>query len=225
MQDGGSDHCPCGLYRWRHRRSVHSQRDGRAYAGHHRGRTIRSFSHTADPISSPADAVYISEHIDAVDAPSLERMNVEASPTELARTVKSVPCPQPNAMTLFHKQRDYGIEAVPQECSERINHPEANPRIPTLFAARATIMPEQGHHSHRHPGRNEIIRVLSSHTVQRIGQGRMAPHAGRAHASHASFNIGDEPAVLFVVLPDAQSVKPMAIDVSGKAPWNSPQIP
>ena len=102
--------------------------------------------------------------------------------------------------------------------------------MPNLFAARATIEPGQGHDFHCHPGREEIIHVLRGTIAQWIDQDRQELQAGEcalvpAGAVHASFNVGDEPAVLFVVLSAADSADPLAIDKAGELPWSSLPTP
>ncbi len=135
-----------------------------------------------------------------------------------------------STMGLFFSQSNYHSEPVAQGVNEWINHPDTDPRIPGLFAARATIVPGSGHDFHRHPGREEIIYVLHGTIAQWIEQDRQVLNAGDsalipAGLAHASFNVGDEPAVLFVVLSDAQSVEPLAIDMAGEEPWRSLPTP
>ncbi len=135
-----------------------------------------------------------------------------------------------NTMGLFFSQSKYLSEPVPQGLNEWINYPDTDPRMPGLFAARATIEPGYGHDFHRHPGREEIIYILQGTIAQWIEQDRQVLYAGDsalipAGLVHASFNVGDGPAVLLVVLSEAQSVEPLAIDVAGEEPWRSLPTP
>jgi len=107
-----------------------------------------------------------------------------------------------------------------------LNYPAVDPQMPELFAARATIHPGHGHNFHCHPGRAEIIHVLEGTIAQWVAKDRQVMHPGDtvlipADIVHASFNIADEPAVLFVVLSKALHEAPLAIDVAGIEPWCS----
>ncbi len=133
-------------------------------------------------------------------------------------------------MGLFYSRNDLHTEDVPQGLNQWVNHPEADPRMPNLFAARALILPSQGHSFHCHPGREEIICVLSGTIAQWIGQDRRVLRSADcacipAGVVHASFNIGKEPAVLFVVLSGASLTEPLAIDMADKDPWRSLPTP
>ena len=126
---------------------------------------------------------------------------------------------------LVYHPDDYYAESVPQGRNEWVNHPDTDPRMPGLFAARATILPGQGHGFHRHPGREEIIYVLEGAIAQWVDQERYVLRAGDsvcvpADVVHASFNAGPAPAVLFVVLSGAISSEPLAIDMAGEEPWS-----
>ena len=129
-------------------------------------------------------------------------------------------------MRYFFARDALCTEAVPQGQNEWINYPEVDEDVPGLFAARATILPGMGHDFHLHPEREEIIYILEGEIEQwvdtersRLGAGdAVVVPAGRVHAS---FNIGPSCAVLFVVLTPARSEAPLAIDVSGRAPWNA----
>ena len=128
-------------------------------------------------------------------------------------------------MSLIYRTEDRRTESVPQGTNEWANYPDVDPKMPGLFAARATILPGQGHDFHAHPKREEIIYVVQGIIAQWIDQDRHVLNAGDmalipAGEVHASFNLGEEPAVLFVVLSGAQSSEPLAIDRSGEAPWS-----
>ena len=129
-------------------------------------------------------------------------------------------------MTYFCCEGDFNRESLPQGLNEWINHPEPDGEMPGLFAARASIAPGMGHDFHLHPGREEIIYVLRGTIEQWVGKESRTLTAGDAalipaSCVHASFNVGNDKAVLFVVLAPAKSDEPLARDVSSEAPWNA----
>ena len=133
-------------------------------------------------------------------------------------------------MALFYSSDRYHAQKVDQGVNEWVNYPEVDPRMPGLFAARATIEPGQGHNFHYHPGREEIIYVLQGTIAQWIGQQRQVLNAGDcalvpADAIHASFNLGKDPAIIFVVLSGPQHETPLAEDMADQEPWSSLPTP
>ncbi len=116
------------------------------------------------------------------------------------------------------------IESVDQGTNTWINYPNAV--TPGLFAARAEIIPGEGHNFHRHPGREELIFVLNGMIEQWIedtcqilapGDAVMIPEG----IPHASFNIGEIPAILFVALTPAKLDQPLSEDLSNQKPWDT----
>ncbi len=129
-------------------------------------------------------------------------------------------------MSYFICEGDFNLQSVPQGLNEWINHPEPHGEMPGLFAARASIAPGMGHDFHLHPGREEIIYVLRGTIEQWVGKQCRTLTVGDvalipASCVHASFNVGSDKAVLFVVLTPAKSDEPLAHDVSSIAPWNA----
>ena len=126
----------------------------------------------------------------------------------------------------FFPQAAFHRQAVEQGLNEWINYPETDPDVPGLFAARATIKPGMGHDFHRHPGREELIYLLSGTIEQWVRRERRVLTAGDAVLipagwEHASFNDGTSDAVLFVALSPAVSDEPLAEDLSDQVPWNT----
>ena len=129
-------------------------------------------------------------------------------------------------MALFFHKNNLHQEHVPQGTNEWANYPETDSRMPGLFAARATILPGEGHDFHRHPGREEVIYVLQGHIRQWIEHESRELHAGDMALIpegmvHASFNVGTTPAILFVVLTEAHSEQVLAVDMAEEEPWRS----
>jgi quercetin dioxygenase-like cupin family protein len=97
-----------------------------------------------------------------------------------------------------------------------------------LVVLDVSLEPGQGHNFHRHPGQEEMIIVKSSKVEQWLEQEAATLGPGDsvfigADLVHATFNDGDEPAHLQVVLGpalDSESGYGL-VDVSGEAPWSS----
>ena len=123
----------------------------------------------------------------------------------------------------LHKDSHF-VESVEHGTNTWINYP--NPVTPDLFAAKAEVNPGRGHDFHRHPGREELILVLEGTIEQWIddtcqilapGDAVMIP----AGVPHASFNIGEIPAILFVALTPAELEQPLSEDLSDQKPWST----
>ena len=86
--------------------------------------------------------------------------------------------------------------------------------------------PGFGHDFHQHPEQDELITVLAGRIEQWIDREKTILDVGDSvyldrDVVHASFNVGDVPARLFVVL--AASVGDegyQLVDVSAEEPWN-----
>ena len=115
------------------------------------------------------------------------------------------------------------IESVDQGTNTWINYP--NPVTPGLFAAKAEIACGKGHDFHCHPGREELIFVLQGTIEQWTGESCKILSPGDAVVipaglAHASFNAGEDSAVLFVVLTPTEVDAPLGEDLSNLEPWN-----
>lgn len=123
----------------------------------------------------------------------------------------------------FLRKDSHFVEPVDHGTITWINYPDSV--TPGLFAARAKIHPGKGHDFHRHPGREELIVVLEGMVEQWIddtcqilapGDAVMIP----AGVPHASFNMGETPAILFVALTPAELEQPLSEDLSDQEPWS-----
>jgi quercetin dioxygenase-like cupin family protein len=91
-----------------------------------------------------------------------------------------------------------------------------------------TIEPGEGHAFHRHPGQEEMIIVKRGQITQYLEQESttLGPDDSvfiEEDVVHASFNDGDEPAVLQVVIAPSlgEGSGYGLVDVSGEEPWAS----
>lgn len=90
-----------------------------------------------------------------------------------------------------------------------------------------TLKLGQGHDFHKHPNQEEVIYVMVGEIEQWIEGEQRILGAGdsafiKADTVHASFNIGDRPARLIVVLgPCVGQEGYELVDVSGEFPWNT----
>ena len=123
----------------------------------------------------------------------------------------------------FLNKETQWIETVDQGTNTWINYP--NPVTPGLFAAKAEIACGEGHDFHCHPGREELIFVLQGTIEQWIGESCKILSPGDAVVipaglAHASFNAGEDSAVLFVALTPTEVDAPLGEDLSNLEPWN-----
>ena len=123
----------------------------------------------------------------------------------------------------FLNKETQWIESVDQGTNTWINYP--NPVTPGLFAAKAEIKCGKGHDFHCHPGREELIFVLQGTIEQWIGESCKILSPGDAvvipaDLAHASFNVGEDSAVIFVVLTPTELDAPLGEDLSNLEPWN-----
>jgi quercetin dioxygenase-like cupin family protein len=90
-----------------------------------------------------------------------------------------------------------------------------------------TLNPRQGHDFHKHPNQEEVIYVVAGEIEQWIEGEQRTLKPGdsafiEADTVHASFNTGDQPARLIVVLgPCVGEEGYELVDVSGEFPWNT----
>ncbi len=128
------------------------------------------------------------------------------------------------AQQFFLNKETQRVETVDQGINTWINYP--NSVTPGLFAAKAEIASGKGHNFHCHPGREELIFVMQGTIEQWIGESCKILSPGDAVVipaglAHASFNAGEDSAVLFVALtPTRLDDAPLAEDLSNLEPWN-----
>lgn len=97
-----------------------------------------------------------------------------------------------------------------------------------LVVMDVTLEPGGGHDFHRHPGQEEVIIVKRGHITQYLEQeaSALGPDDSvfiEADLVHASFNEGNETAVLQVVIAPSlrEGTGYGLVDVSGEEPWLS----
>ena len=90
-----------------------------------------------------------------------------------------------------------------------------------------TLNPGFGHDFHKHPDQEEVIYVLAGTIEQWLETEKRVLQPSdsifiQPNVVHASFNTGDQPAKLMVVLgPCIGQGGYELVDVSGEAPWNN----
>ncbi len=93
-----------------------------------------------------------------------------------------------------------------------------------LIQVRATFPVGQRHKFHHHPGREEIIYILSGQAQQWIGEEMRLLQAGEmAHIPpgvvHMTHNPGPEPLVFLAILSPVEDDQPFTVDVFEHSPW------
>ena len=93
-----------------------------------------------------------------------------------------------------------------------------------LLLVRATFPAGEAHNFHRHPGREEIIYVLSGRAEQWVGAEKRNLGAGElAHipknTPHATFNPGPEPLKFLAILSPVEAPGEFTVDVFHEEPW------
>jgi quercetin dioxygenase-like cupin family protein len=89
------------------------------------------------------------------------------------------------------------------------------------------LEPGCGHDFHKHPQQDELITVLAGRIEQWIGKEKQILEVGDSvyldkDVVHASFNVGDVSARLFVVLaPSIGDEGYELVDVASEEPWSS----
>jgi quercetin dioxygenase-like cupin family protein len=96
-----------------------------------------------------------------------------------------------------------------------------------LTVMEVILTPGMGHNFHKHPDQEEVIVVVEGRIEQWLENKRQELGPGEAvfipaNIVHASFNIGDAPAKLTVVLAPCVGESGYAVvDVADQAPWNT----
>ncbi|MGH7561106.1 MAG: cupin domain-containing protein [Gemmatimonadales bacterium] len=93
-----------------------------------------------------------------------------------------------------------------------------------LLLVRVRMPPGQGHAFHRHPGREEIIYVITGRAEQWVERERRILGPGDvahipADLVHGTWNAGSETLVFLAILAPARVEGPALVDVSGDEPW------
>lgn len=129
-------------------------------------------------------------------------------------------------MAYFHPRSTYHLETVEQGVIEWFNYPESDTDLPKLFGARVVLSPGKGHNFHRHPGREELIFVITGTIEQWVDRKSHILEPGDsvlipAGCVHASFNLTSEDAVLVVVLSPVELDGPLTEEVAHESPWST----
>ena len=96
-----------------------------------------------------------------------------------------------------------------------------------LTVIEVSVEPGPGHDFHKHPDQEEVIYCVAGKVEQWLGEERREMGPGdsvfiRADVVHATFNIGDEDAVLLAILgPCVGDMGYELVEVADQAPWNS----
>jgi quercetin dioxygenase-like cupin family protein len=133
-------------------------------------------------------------------------------------------------MNAFIKQADLDEESFEWGTVKwRCRH--ANTGSAQLVVMETALQPGQAHDFHRHPRQEELITVQTGTVVQYLDRESDRLSAGDSvHVGvdvvHATFNTGDGPALLLVVIgpaigPDSYEL----VDVAHEEPWASIERP
>jgi len=95
-----------------------------------------------------------------------------------------------------------------------------------LTAVRVSMPAGRAHRFHTHPGREELIYVLSGRLLQFVGrESRDLGPGDVAHVPagevHGSYNVSTEAVAFVAVLSPEHSDGPALVDVSDEEPWRS----
>lgn len=107
-----------------------------------------------------------------------------------------------------------------------MSHPPST-NASQLTVIEVTLLPGKGHDFHKHPDQEEVIYVVSGDVEQWLEQDKQILGSGDsvfipADAVHASFNVGEQPAVLLAILgPCVGDQGYELVDVAEQPPWNT----
>ena len=95
-----------------------------------------------------------------------------------------------------------------------------------LLLVRATFPAGEAHNFHLHPGRDEIIYVLSGKAEQWVGEDKRVLNPGEiAHipmgTPHATYNPFDEELRILAMLSPVEAEEEFTIDVFNQEPWKT----
>ena len=101
-----------------------------------------------------------------------------------------------------------------------------------LLLVRASFPAGEAHNFHKHPGRDEIIYVLSGKADQWVGEEKKTLNPGEiAHipmdTPHATFNPYDEDLEILAMLSPVHAEGEFTVDVFDEEPWRTicPPVP
>jgi quercetin dioxygenase-like cupin family protein len=129
-------------------------------------------------------------------------------------------------MSTFVKQAGMTVDTVDWGTIGWRTRP-ANTGCKTFVVMDVELEPTFGHDFHKHPQQDELITVLAGTIEQWIEGEKTILEAGDSvyldkDVVHASFNVGDVPARLLVVLAPSNGEEGYElVDVSSEEPWAS----
>ena len=99
-----------------------------------------------------------------------------------------------------------------------------------LLLVRVLMPPGRAHQFHRHPGREEIIYVISGTAEQWVDQEKRTLKAGDvAHIPrdvvHGTYNAGSDTLVFLAILSPAEADGPSIVETHTEEPWRSLKTP
>ena len=99
-------------------------------------------------------------------------------------------------------------------------------RADRLLLVRAVFPAGEAHNFHKHPGRDEIIYVLSGRAEQWVGSEKQILNPGEiAHipqnTPHATYNPFDEELKILATLSPARADGEFTVDVFDEEPWRT----
>jgi quercetin dioxygenase-like cupin family protein len=128
-------------------------------------------------------------------------------------------------MSMFVKQDGMTVDTVDWGTIGWRARP-ANTGCKTFVVMDVELEPTFGHDFHKHPQQDELITVLAGTIEQWIEGEKQVLEVGDSvyldkNVVHASFNVGDVPARMFVVLaPSVGEEGYQLVDVSSEEPWS-----
>lgn len=111
-------------------------------------------------------------------------------------------------------------------CTTEILSNETLTGAERLILVRATFPAGEAHNFHKHPGREEIIYILSGRAEQWVGGQKQTLGPGEiAHipqnTPHATYNPFDEELKILAILSPAEAEGEFTVDMSDEEPWRT----
>jgi len=99
-------------------------------------------------------------------------------------------------------------------------------RHTNLLFVRAQLLPGHAHAFHHHPGREEILYVLSGQAEQWVERDKQIIGPGDSvylppGIVHGTYNVSDQVLDFLAVISPADAPGPITIELNGEEPWKS----
>ena len=99
-------------------------------------------------------------------------------------------------------------------------------RHTNLYFVRAHLQPGHAHGFHYHPGREEILYILSGSAEQWVEHEKRIVRSGDsiylpAGIVHGTYNTGSDVLDFLAVISPADAPGPITVEVANQEPWNS----